>query len=186
MTGILCLLTLLFAPVIAMAQSGYTDDIYRRGLDNESTAPLFVLVTLVDPRSGAERTACVEAPFLLGAIHIEYGLPYDEAGSAKAMAIALTQPARRFSFKSGKARANLNVAYSAELEDSMRRKLAAMSDAQLREGLEAQNGEVHFLYRPDGSPTTDVAALHAVCQVFLERGLLVGHTDRVYQLYIED
>jgi hypothetical protein len=159
---------------------------YRRGLATQSTAPLFVLVTLADPKTGSERTACVDTPFLLGAIHIEYRLPYDEAGTSKAMAIAIAQPGRRFSFKSAKARANVQVAYSAELEDSMREKLNAKSDTQLREGLETYNGEIHFLYRPKGTTTTDSAVLHAVCQVLLERGVLVGHTDRAYQLYLEE
>jgi hypothetical protein len=186
MVRVLSHIALFFAPVIALAQSGYTDDMYRRGLANQSTAPLFVLVTLADPKTGSERTACVDAPFLLGAIHIEFRLPYDEAGTSKAMAIAIAQPGRRFSFKSAKARANVQVAYSTDLENSMREKLKAKSAMQLREGLETYNGEIHFLYRPKGTYTTDSAVLHAVCQVLLERGVLVGHTDRVYQLYLEE
>jgi hypothetical protein len=169
-----------------MAQSGYTQDMYRRGLANQSTAPLFVLVTLADPKTGLERAACVDAPFLLGAIHIEHRLPYDEAGKSMAFAIAVRQPGRRFSFKRKNARANIPVEYPTELADSMREKLGAKSNAQLREGLETYNGELHFLYRPKGTNKTDAAALHAVCQVLLERGILVGHTDWGYQLYFEE
>jgi hypothetical protein len=172
--------------MVAMAQPGYTDDMYRRGLDNQSTAPLFVLVTLVDPKAGSERTACVDAPFLLGAIHIEYRLSYDEAGTTKAMEIALNQPGRKFTFKNAKARANARVVYPVELENSMREELKEKSDAQLRDGLETYNGELHLLYRPKGTYTTDAAGLHAVCQVLLERGILVGHTDIGYQLYLEE
>jgi hypothetical protein len=177
---------ILLAPLAAMAQSGYTDDMYRRGLANQSTAPLFVLVTLVDTKSGSERAACVDAPFLLGAIHIEHRLSYDDAGTSKAMAIALNQPDRRFSFKSAEALANVQPMYSAEVADSMRGKLTGKSDAQLREGLETYKGELHLLYRPKGIHKTNVADLHAVCEVLLERGILVGHTDIVYQLYLAE
>ena len=176
----------LLMPLVAMAQSGYTDDLYRRGFAGQSTAPLFVLVTLVNAKTGYERTACVDVPFLLGAIHIEYQLSYDEQGTSKAMTIALNQPDRRFSFKSDKARANARPMYAAELADSMREKLKGKSDAQLREGLETYKGELHLLYRPTGTYKTSVATLHAVCQVLLERGILVGHTDLGYQLYLED
>lgn len=177
---------ILLAPLAAMAQSGYTDDMYRRGLANESTAPLFVLVTLVDTKSGSERVACVDAQFLLGAIHIEHRLSYDDAGSSKAMTIALNQSGRRFSFKSAKARANVQPTYGAEIADSMRKKLTGKSDAQLREGLETYKGELHLLYRPEDTYKTNTADLHAVCQVLLERGILVGHTDIVYQLYLAE
>ena len=172
------------APLAAMAQSNYTDDTYRRGLANQSSAPLFVLVTLVDTTSGSERTACVDAPFLLGAIHIEYRLSYDDAGIANAMAIALNQPNRRFTFKRAKARANVQPTYGAEIADSMREKLSGKSDVQLREGLETYKGELHLLYRFKGSLKTETANLHAVCQVLLERGIFVGHTDGAYQLYL--
>lgn len=103
-----------------------------------------------------------------------------------AIAIAVDQPGRRFLFKRAKARANVRVVYSTELGDSMREKLKDKSDSQLREGLEMYNGELHFLYRPEGTYKTDVTVLHAVCQTLLERGILVGHTDRVYQLYLEE
>jgi hypothetical protein len=178
------LFILLTTSAAAVAQSGYSDDMYRRALANQSTAPLFLLITLVDPETGSERTACVDAPFLRGAIHIEYQLPYDKAGVSKAIAIAANQPRRRFTFKSAKARANIPVVYSIELEESMREKLRAKSDAQLRDGLETYKGELHLLYRPEGAHKADTAALHAVCQILLERGILVGHTDLGYQLYL--
>jgi len=174
------------APLAAMAQSGYTDDMYRRGLANQSSAPLFVLVTLVDTKSGSERTACVDAPFLLGSIHIEHQLAYDDAGISKAMTIALNQPNRRFTFKQAKARANVEPAYGPEIADSMREKLMGKSDAQLREGLEIYKGELHLLYRYPGGLKTESGNLHAVCQVLLERGILVGHTDGAYQLYLAE
>jgi hypothetical protein len=177
---------LFLAPLTAMAQSGYTDDMCRRGLANQSSAPLFVLVTLVDTKSGSERTACVDAPFLLGSIHIEHQLPYDDAGISKAVTIALNQPSRRFTFKHPKARANVEPTYDPEIADSMREKLTGKSDTQLREGLETYKGDLHLLYRYKGGLKNESANLHAVCQVLLERGILVGHTDGAYQLYLAE
>ena len=177
----LCLLI----PLAALGQSNYTDDMYRRGLEKHRTAPLFVLITLVDPKDGSERAACVDARQLLGAIHVAHGIPHDAVGNTKAMAIALNQPGRRFSFENTWVQSNLRPLYSAGLGRWWREKLKDKSEVQLRAGLEQQGGELHTLYRTIGTQTNS-DALHAVCQVLLERGILVGQSDVVAQLYLEE
>ena len=42
---------------------------FEDAIRNESLEPFFVLVTIVDDRSGQSRTGCVEGSFLKGAIH---------------------------------------------------------------------------------------------------------------------
>jgi hypothetical protein len=52
---------------------------YEAAFRNHSTAPSFVLVTIVDDRTGQSRTGCVEANFVMGAITFETGVLGDEA-----------------------------------------------------------------------------------------------------------
>src|SRR6185295_17580104 len=107
---------------------------YRRALEDNTTAPLYVLISLHDDATGSEREVCVSAPFLLGAIHIEYELGYDEADIRKALEIATSQPGRVFSFNE-RARANFPPLYSAEAVAAVRQRLESMSDQELREQL---------------------------------------------------
>ena len=88
---VLCLLI----PLAAFAQSNYTDDMYRRGLEKHIRAPLFVRITFADQEEKSGRTACVDARQLMGAIHYEHDIPHDAAGNARAMAIALNEIVRR-------------------------------------------------------------------------------------------
>src|SRR5205807_3445884 len=77
MTRVL-LVTLFFTVATARAASEYTQQMFRRGLYEPgvlvTSAPLFVLITLRDPNSGAERAAAIPGNSLLGAIDTEYHL----------------------------------------------------------------------------------------------------------------
>ena len=57
---------------------------FEAAIRNLSTSPSYVLVTVVDARTESAQSICTSAPFLVGAIHLEYGLGYDEAGQMKA------------------------------------------------------------------------------------------------------
>src|SRR5688572_11594201 len=110
----LLLVALAFTAATAEAASGYTQEMFRRGLYEPgvliTSAPLFVLITLRHPSNGAERTVAVPGPFLLGAIATEYRLefrkPKSRTDAFKALAeqqqkevqIALSQPNRVFVF----------------------------------------------------------------------------------------
>jgi len=74
------LLILLAGCVTAAAESRYTDAMYRKAILDDSTSPLYVLFTLHDNKTGADRTVCTGGNFLLGAIHMEYRLDYDARG----------------------------------------------------------------------------------------------------------
>jgi hypothetical protein len=168
-------LLLLLVSVSALAQPGYTDSMYRRALENESTAPSYVLVSLRNDEAELARLVCIPAPFLLGAIHAEYHLGYDDSGSRQALAKALEQPGRVFSFTDARARDNVQPRYSAEVLSQTRERLSAMSDAQLRE--EARNQAF------DGFNPAD---RDAVAHVLLERGILVGIADRTGRIYLAE
>lgn len=173
-------LTLLFATCLtALAQTNYTEAMYRSALDTESTSPLYVLITLHEDKTNTARLVCVAAPFLLGAIQIEHHLDYNKAGQQKALALATAQPDRIFSFTDSKARSNIQPRYSPEILVQVRQLLAAMSDAQLRD--EVRTFDTPLQKRMFAE---SVAYRDAVAHVCLERGILVGRADMSGLLYL--
>jgi hypothetical protein len=85
---------------------------FEAAFANTSTAPSFVLVTIIDDRTGQSRTGCVEANFVVGAIEREADLPYD---SARRM--ASSNSTHVFHFSKQKALDNVPFRYTqAELD----------------------------------------------------------------------
>ena len=82
---------------------------YETAIKHLSTAPYFVLVTIVDGRSGVARTDCIPANLLLGAIHREHRLPKELSSIPRAEKIALSQKDRRFVFNNPEALANVTA-----------------------------------------------------------------------------
>ena len=67
--------------------SNYTEAMFRSAFDNESTAPDFILVSVRAGQHAEPVVRCIEAPFLEGAIHTEFGIGYDEPRKVRAMAL---------------------------------------------------------------------------------------------------
>ena len=80
---------------------------YLAAIGNDTTDTAYVYVTLVDGNTGTERSGCVAANFLVGAIHREHGIAYDPASHEKAKQLA-SDPSHRFVFKSKEALANVS------------------------------------------------------------------------------
>jgi hypothetical protein len=57
-----------------------------------------IFATVVNDQTGETRSDCMQAPFLLGAIHREYDLKYDAPSRDKAIQIVLANPSRVFHF----------------------------------------------------------------------------------------
>lgn len=174
---IITLWLLLAAPVCSWAQTNYTEAMYRYALKDESTAPLYVLVSMqVD--KGDIRQICIPAPFLLGAIHMEEHLDYDPAGEQKALDLAIKQYNKVFSFTDSKARNNVQPGYSPEVLTEVRKLLASVPDSQLRTG----NYDLRKIYFKRDRQYD--AYRNAVAHVLLERGILAGIGDIVPELYV--
>jgi hypothetical protein len=78
-------LLVLFATCSTLfAANHYTDRMFRRALDEQSTSPFYVLFMLNDPVTHTRRDVATTSNLLLGAIHFEYHIDFDEAGAAKA------------------------------------------------------------------------------------------------------
>ena len=166
---------------VCFAQSKYTDVMYRKALTRQSTAPLYLLFTLNDDKTGQDRVVCTVAPFLLGAIQIQYHLNYDKGGEEVALVIALHNPGHRFRFNNPKALKNI-VGDTPEKLAEARKYLEGMSDAQVRQSIANQSLDRWCERRP-------IKEWHgcqaAIAHVLLERGMLVGHGDYVAKLYLE-
>jgi hypothetical protein len=108
-------------------ESRYTSAMFVRALENESPAPDFVLITVVDARDGTSRIICTEAPFLKGALHKEFDIPYDEAGEHRVHQLALETSDRVFRFSKPEALANVRPHYTPRELDTIRVSIAEKS-----------------------------------------------------------
>jgi hypothetical protein len=112
-------------------ESHYTDAMYVRALENSSTAPDYVLITVVDSRDGTARLVCTEAPCLEGALHMEFDIPYDEAGQNRVHEMALMQSDRVFRLSKPNALRNVKPRYTPRELDSVRALIAGRPDSDL-------------------------------------------------------
>ena len=177
------LVILLITCATAVAHSRYTDAMYRKAVLDGSTSPLYVLFTLRDSKTGADRVVCTGGNFLVGAIHMEYHLDYDAAGEKRGFDIALRQPGHRFTFKSRKALKNINSGYTPEMLAEARRRLSSMTTPQLRRAADA--GRIDELCHRGRDVAVWDAWQAAMAHVLLEHGILVGSADRTGLLFVE-
>ena len=162
---IITLLTLLFT--VGNQQS---DSLFDMAIKDQSTAPYFVVITVVDDSAKTSRAICTTANLLLGAIHIEQGLDYDDASEKKALKIALSNKTRTFHFLKREALNNIPVEYGPELLDSVREKIHKIPVAAIRRQLRDMNG---FRSIPEVRTHRN-----AVAHVFVEMGFAIREDCR--------
>lgn len=159
---------LLSSPLFAHAGT-YSDDLFARALANDSTAPDYVLITVVDPQTHTKRPVCTTANLFLGAIHCEHGPGYTEA---EIKAIALKQRDRIFVFARKAALHNLADYATPQALADVRKIFASKSDLEL---LERTFIESLTVMRRN-IPYKEAVAHHmayrdAVARALLERGI---------------
>lgn len=149
---------------------------FEAAIHNDSTAPSYVLITLVDARTESARSTCTTANLLMGAIHREYDLGYDKASQSRAREIALSNKTHVFRFTKQDALHNIPVTYAESDLARVRTILAPLSIDELRAGFEFKEGKLHSL--------EDEANRDAVACVLIERGLSPGVGDRSSRLWL--
>ena len=149
---------------------------FQAAIRDDSTSPVYVLITVVDDITGQSRTGCTTGNLLLGAIHRQYSLAYDMAGIANAQNMALTNTSHVFHFSMPEALANVAFRYSPGDMEAARTLVHSMSDQQLRQGL-GPRGEL----RSSSEPVRDARACALV-----ERGLWIRMADRSGELRLAD
>jgi hypothetical protein len=106
---------LLLILIIAVSTSWTTvlDEIlysnYKKAVKNESTFQYFLVIRVTDLSTGQTRDICTKGNFLLGAIHREYKMGYDDNSIRKVERIALSSRTRTFKFKNTEAIQNLGL-----------------------------------------------------------------------------
>ena len=113
-------------------------------LHNESTSPSFVKFQAAGTGQPA-RTYCTSANFLLGAIHLEQGLPYTEEGLAVSTRAATSNTDHVFRFDKPAALANLPEPPTGQDRKEAAALFEGRSDARIRESL--MTTEVLGFYR---------------------------------------
>jgi len=177
-------MSLTFAAVAALGASGkpvqqQSQESYEAAIQNRSTAPSYVLITVIDDTTGSSRTGCITANFLEGAIHFEYDLPFDESGIKKAMAMLLANTKHEFHFSRRKATGNVSFNHSRADVDEVREKLSKYTNDELRQGF-SPYGALHSLYQTG----RHAAMRDAIACVLIERGLSPGMGDVTDQLWL--
>lgn len=117
---------------------------FVEALQNRSTAPSFVKFQVAGPGQ-SPWTQCTTANFLLGAIHLENGLPYNEQGLSVSMEAATSNMQHVFRFTKPEALANLPPRPTEEEMQQAAALFAGQSDATIRKSLMGQ--EVLGFYR---------------------------------------
>jgi hypothetical protein len=156
---------------------------FEAAVRNQSTAPPYVLITVVDARSEETRSICTTVNFLLGAIHLEYGIEYDREGQVRAQQIALANKSHVFHFTTQETLANIPLHYSQNDLAFVRTELQTFSVSQLREGFSAF-GKLHSIYHVSPMERSNAYRDATAC-VLIERGLSPVMGCRSSQLWLE-
>jgi len=155
---------------------------FEAAIKNHSTAPPYVLVTVVDDRTKTERSVCTTSNLLLGAIYFEHGLGTGAQAWAEAERIALSNRDHVFHFSKPKALENVAPTYTEKDLETIRAKLAPLSVEQLRQGFSG-SGDLHAIYRVQPRER-HTAYRDATACVLIERGLSPGMGDVSDQLWL--
>jgi len=107
---------------------------FWRAIHNTSTASSLVVVTVTDVNTGLTSTYCTGANFLLGAIHREYGLSYENDGSERAVKIAMAAKGSHFMLQRKSALRNIRRHYTAQELMWARDSIAAYANDELVKG----------------------------------------------------
>ena len=137
----------------------------------------FVLVTVVDARTESAQTICTDANFLVGAIHLEYVLGYDEAGQMKAFEIALSNQTHEFHFSKQETLNNIPIRYSASDLAAARAVFASLSTTELKAEFSSLFERTLLISRR--------IPREAIACALIERGLSPQMADRTGQVFVE-
>lgn len=183
MRALITLTLLLFSASAFAQQRG--DSLFLKAIQDGSTAPYFVLFYLED-NAGHRDTICTEAPFLLGAIHSEFNLPYSTVGEREAERIAIEKVSRVFKFTKSKALDNVKPRYTKEILTEVRLRLESISTMDLAKQLQTlNNSPLHRLYNNRRKWPVYAAYRDAIAYILLTRGIPVRRGDRAGYLFTD-
>jgi hypothetical protein len=80
---------------------------FLAAVDNPTSSPSYVLLTVVDGRNGEAKTGCTLAVFLLGAMHLERHLDYSDGSVREVRDLVVAQTDHRYVFSNAAALHNV-------------------------------------------------------------------------------
>ncbi|MGB9476242.1 MAG: hypothetical protein WCE87_14345 [Candidatus Udaeobacter sp.] len=167
-------ISITFGAAVFASGENYTKPMFVEALNKGG----FVFVTLRDGATGSERRVCTLEAALLGAIHTQYHIDYDEKGRKEAEEIALKHWNEPFTFANAEAFHVVEPSYTQSQLNEVREQLSSYDKSALSKQLDDPNGAIDRIYtNPYRESYRD-----AVAHVLLENGILVGVDDRTPML----
>jgi hypothetical protein len=149
----------------ADAPKGLSNAQFEHALRNISTAPNYILITVIDNNAGKQEAVCIEAQNLLSAISVEKKLKWKEA-----MALSLKQENGAFHFSNAAALKLVSRAYTEAVLAEARDFLADMTIDEIEAATGSQDSKFYeFCARKPGA---FAARFPAIAHVLTERGIL--------------
>ena len=113
----LCQVLLLLALSVSSINpaQAQANDAFAKALANDSTSPRYVLITIINDKTGTQQTIYTLATFFDGAIHSQYHLPYTTERERKSREIALASRDRTYHCSQPNALQNLWVHYTPQI-----------------------------------------------------------------------
>ena len=153
------------SPPVGGAPKGLTEAQFEHALRNISTAPNYVVITLIDSNTDRQETVCIEAEALLSAVRIEQELKWKEA-----VEFVLKQKDRVFRFSNARALKWVSRAYTEAILAEACEFLANMTVDEIDTATCDQDSKFYeFCAREPGS---FLARFPAIAHVLTERGIL--------------
>ena len=180
---ILLALVVLVLTLMQSASAQQTSASFAAAFANRSTSPRYVLITIINDKTGSQQTICTLATFFDGAIHYQYHLPYTAEGERKSRKIALTSSGRTYHFSQSNALRNLRIRYTPQILIQVRSQLKNVSTSTLVKGL-SHSGKMNEIYTKQKSFGMFAAYRDALAYVLIERGLQPEQADMTGGLYL--
>jgi len=155
----------------------YNNAMFVRAMQNDSVSPDYVLVTVFDVRHRKARVVCVETVELERALHVEFGIPYDEPGVRRVQELALKQSDMVFRLSKADALRSVRPLYSEADVDSVRSLIVGRPDSDLLDIDFVRS--LYINYPPKKQWRYKTAVAHAL----LERGISCRRGDAAPVLF---
>ncbi|HEX5323677.1 MAG TPA: hypothetical protein VFW40_07820 [Capsulimonadaceae bacterium] len=176
----------LSSAVAAGPPAKMSDALFTRAIKNSSTAPNYVLITVVNDNTGKQRDICTLATFLLGAIWKQYNIrpsktadKHNQAADVERQlqSIALSHKDHVFHFSNPAALRNLGPGYT---DEQLHRAQQMLKKVPSRYILDHEGS----IYRECGLNRSH-GGQAVLAYILIQRGLLPGMGDFAGNLYYE-
>lgn len=171
-------------PPSSVPSSLFVQDRFERAIENQSSAPYWLMATIVNDTTGETKRVCIEGIQLFEAVRLENKLGRGKQDWKTAKRLILENAARTYRFNNPDAWKQVQPRYSPEMLARVEQELRPLSTAELAARFSSAT-KGGFIKMDDSLPFKDVIGYCAVAAyVLTERGLLAGRGDFGNSLYV--